>query len=179
MCRKFAGGLNRAHRIHGFSHGPSTGVRGPNRIWHACRASDLSEARSVAAIPPRRPVSSLTPIGPMSGTVPILVREAGLDCTTAINGRPLGDVINYYKASFGIEKLAGWTGDKSMIANDIASEPLRSTTSVRQDGGEMIALYSGHCSSGPEGTRAKRCVPSSQAVACNYNLMYFQLPRYD
>lgn len=43
-----------------------------------------------------------------------------LDTHHALNGRQLGDVIDYYKAGSGVEKLAGWAGDKSMIANGMA-----------------------------------------------------------
>ncbi|MCM5558478.1 hypothetical protein [Pleomorphomonas sp. JP5] len=43
-----------------------------------------------------------------------------LDAHHALNGRQLGDVIDYYKAGSGVEKLAGWAGDKSMIANGMA-----------------------------------------------------------
>lgn len=43
-----------------------------------------------------------------------------LDMHHALNGRQLGDVIDYYKAGSGFEKLAGWAGDKSMIGNGMA-----------------------------------------------------------
>lgn len=43
-----------------------------------------------------------------------------LDMHHSLNGRQLGDVIDYYKAGSGVEKLAGWAADKSMIANGMA-----------------------------------------------------------